>query len=139
MRFSNLVSRAKRFIARNVECLIVALVFLVVSATAFAQGAPPPSFDEIAGDIQGLIGAIGGMGSLAIVLAIVQILMKLSKTMLGKLAGKWNLLLVTGLTLVASVASAMLSGGSLLGALMSGGVLVAAQVFINQIIKQVKK
>lgn len=79
----------------------------------------------------------GGISVLAVVAAIVQIVIYIFKqTPIGqKLAGKWMLLIVSGLTIVSGVIGMMMNGASLGAALVSSSVLASFQVFLNQVYK----
>lgn len=73
---------------------------------------------------------------IAIVITITQLLMKLLEGPLADVAGKFKILIVTGLSLVLAVATGVATGMSLLESLLAGGGLAALQVFIHQIYVQ---
>lgn len=123
---------------QRIKYILLTIVLFLIPTIAFAQE-PTPSFDQIINDIVSLMKGAGGMGAVAIILAVVQILMKLSKTFIGDLAGRWKITIVTGLTLAGSILGAIMQGGSIWSALITGGVLSTAQVFVNQLVKQFKK
>ncbi len=72
----------------------------------------------------------------AAVVTITQIVMKLLEGPLADFAGKWRLVIVTGLSLVLSVATGMFAGMTFLAALSTGAGLAALQVFAHQIYTQ---
>jgi hypothetical protein len=71
-----------------------------------------------------------------IVVAVTQFLMQAFSGPLAALAGKWRLLIVTGLSLITAVASGVTTGMSLGSALLSGAGLAALQVFGHQLYVQ---
>lgn len=111
-------------------------MFVIFAVNALAQGTiTPPSQDEIDVFLHSLAG-IGGLKGVAIVLLIVQGLMLLFRSHLADFAGKYRLLIVTFLTLVAALVMGMSSGQTPLAALLSGSALTTLQVFMNQLYNQ---
>lgn len=115
--------------------LLVGVFFLGLSVFANDIIVAPPTGEEFSAFVQ-LLSGVGGMGSAGIILIVVQGLMLVARQFLQ---GKYLLLMVSGLTLVASGLSSVISGGSILQGLMSGAGLATMQVFISQLIIQFKK
>lgn len=82
------------------------------------------------------ITTLKGLSALAIAAGVIQLLMKLMKTPLAAVAGKWRLTMVALLSVVSLVVAAMATGLPLEAAVGSAPVLAGVQVFINQIWKQ---
>jgi hypothetical protein len=122
---------------------LAALAIFFVPLLAFAQAASLPVITDLPPD-QALsmflvaIGGFKGATALGIVGGVVQILMILLRSPLGQLAGKYKLLIVTGLSLVGGFIGLLISGVSWPLALMHGTVLSAVQVFAHQLIIQLK-
>jgi low affinity Fe/Cu permease len=72
----------------------------------------------------------------AIVITVTQILMQVLSGPLAEVAGKWRLLIVTGLSLVLAIATGLTAGMTFVAALLSGAGLAALQVFVHQIYTQ---
>lgn len=107
-------------------------------STSTAVYTAPALGDPSKEDIAGLIAAIGGIkgaSTLAIVMLICQILMVVMKSKLGAFSGGWQLVIVTGLSMIGTVVGyAMVNGTSIGAALVSGVGLAAVQVFGHQIL-----
>jgi len=114
---------------------LVGVFFLGLSVFAGDLVTAPPTGDEFSAFIQ-LLSGVGGATPAAIILIVVQGLMLVGRQFLQ---GKYLLLLVSGLTLIASGLSSVISGGSVLQGLMSGAGLATMQVFVSQMILQFKK
>lgn len=99
---------------------------------------PPPTPDDLQKFLDAL-GGIKGLGALGAAVLVVQGLMLLFKSKLGELAGKYRLLAVMFLSLVAGVLALKLSGLSLGAAILHSSTIAAAQVFISQLIIQFYK
>lgn len=82
-----------------------------------------------------LMGGVKGASVGAIVVSVVQLAMTFFRTPMGNFAGKWKLILVTGLSVVAAVGGALITGQTLLQALLQGATLAALQVFANETVK----
>lgn len=98
-----------------------------------------PSTAEIAALVNGIL-SLKGAGTLAIVAFVIQVLMLLLKSGLGKIAGKFQLLSVLLLSVVGGIVQSMIAGNlSFKAAALSASALAAYQVLGNQIIKQFLK
>lgn len=82
------------------------------------------------------INGIKGLSVLASAIVIVQLLMMFFKTKLSDFAGKYRLLVVTGLTMVVGILGLMNTGMPFLAAMVHSSTLAAAQVFGHQVIVQ---
>ena len=82
------------------------------------------------------VGGLKGASVLAISVGVTQLLMKFFNSSLANFAGKYKLLVVSALSLVASVLGSFASGASIMNALMSGAVLASVQVFGHQVYLQ---
>jgi len=90
-------------------------------------------------DIDALIKAIGGVqggGTLAIIMLLVQLLMWLLNGFLKDKAGKYKLVAVLGLTMIAGVVALMMQGMTLGAALLHSSTIASVQVLLNQAYKQ---
>ncbi len=85
------------------------------------------------------IGGLKGASALGIAVAITQALMLFFRTPLANFAGKWRLVVLTGLSLVVCVLALRVAGVDWLTALVHSSTLTTAQVFGNQMFKQFKK
>lgn len=105
-----------------------------VSGVAYAQGAPEsvPSSQEWQQFMQSLSG-VGGAGWAGIVLLVVQGIMLVVRQFVQ---GKYKLLIVTGLTFVASIFAGFAAHQPVMASLLSAGALSSLQVFIHQIVAQ---
>lgn len=121
---------------RKLLSLFSVSVFLFGIA-AFAQdgGVTPPSGEELNLFLQSL-GGVGSLKAVGIVLLVVQGLMLFFRSKLADFAGKYKLLIVTALTLIASICAGLVSGQSISASILSGGALATLQVFMNQIYTQ---
>ena len=113
----------------------VGVFFIGLTVLAGDLVTTPPTGDEFSAFVQ-LLSGVGGAGSAAIVLIVVQGLMLAARQFFQ---GKYLLLIVSALTLIASGLSSVISGGNILQGLMSGAGLATMQVFISQMIIQFKK
>ena len=114
--------------------LLIAVVFAAVFA--FAQEVvAPPTQEEIASFLASL-GGIKGAGTMAIVATVVQFIMLLAKSGLGKMAGVYQILLVSFLTLVGGVVGLKMNGLDWGSAILHSSSLAAGQVFLHQLYKQ---
>lgn len=109
--------------------------FLALSLKAFANEIVPPGVDEFAALIAAL-GGLKGASALAIAAVVVQAIMLLLRSKLGEVAGKYRLLAVYLLSVVAGVVSLRIAGVDLGAALVHTQTLAAFQVFLNQVLKQ---
>jgi len=85
------------------------------------------------------LGGLKGASTLAIVALIVQLIMKFFKTPLANFAGKYRLIVVSGLTVIGGMVGLVAQGSTWLSALVSASVIAAIQVFFHQIVTQYKK
>ena len=85
------------------------------------------------------LGGLKGATALGISFAVVQAIMLFFRTPLAAFAGKWRLVIVTGLSLVVGTLGLALSGLPVGAALLHSQTFAALQVFINQIFKQFQK
>jgi hypothetical protein len=115
------------------------------AATAPAAAAPAPA-DQVAPpsteDISAFLSAIGGAkgaGTMAIIALIVQGLLLMFRSTIGKFAGIYQLLIVNGLTLLAGVIGLKMTGMDWGSALLHSQTLATFQVFAHQVWKQFGK
>lgn len=111
-------------------------VSLFVSIAALAEELVQVPTEQFLGSLWQFIGGVGAMKGLALVAGVVQILMLFFRTSLSNFAGKYRLLIVLALTLVASVVTLMSQGLPLMAALMHGTTLGSLQVLGHQLWKQ---
>lgn len=98
----------------------------------------PPTAAEIGKFLEAL-GGVKGAGTLAIVAIVVQGLMLVMKTALGKMAGIWQVIILNLLTLIGGVIALKMSGSDWASALLHSQSLAAFQVFLHQLWKQFGK
>lgn len=84
-------------------------------------------------EIVAFIGSTGGMSILAIAAGAAQLLLKVASSSIGDLAGKYKLLIVSGVSVASVVLGGLLAGSPLFSVILSGAGLAAIQVFIHQI------
>lgn len=103
----------------------------------FAQEVVELPMDQFLSDLIASLGGFKGASAMGIVAIVVQLLMKLSKTKLGEYAGRYKLLVVYGLTVVAGVLSLMTAGHlSFMAALIHANSLAAFQVLGHEVVDQ---
>lgn len=118
--------------------VFAAFMFTFLGLRVFAQevGIIAPSPEEIT-KFLALLAGIGGLKGAALAVVVIQGLMLFFRTNLADFAGKWKLLIVSGLSFVAAFVGILSTGAPWTTALVDGAVLAAFQVFANQIWKQV--
>lgn len=130
-----------KMISKRLAGLFPALLIfslLLTSVICFADdvvAVTPPTGAEWGALIQAL-GGLKGAGILAIVAVVIQALMFFFRTSLADFAGKWKIVIVTGLSLIGGVVGLRLTGVDWLAAIVNSGTLAAAQVFAHQLITQ---
>ncbi len=122
---------------KTISFLVLAFFSALFTVAAFASDGAvvPPSNEEIVA-LFTAIGGLKGAGALAIAAVVVQALLLAVRHSIGDFLGKYKLLAVYGLTMVAGVLSLHLAGVELGAALVHSNTLAALQVFLNQIWKQ---
>lgn len=121
------------------------LAALFLPAFAFAQASMPASTPvdlEWSESLNLIVQALGGMkgaGALGIAMGVTQILMRLAQSPLGNFAGRFKLLIYTGLSMVAGVIALRVSGVDWLGAFINSATVTAVGTFVHQVILQAKK
>ncbi len=105
---------------------------LYLISNLVAQVAEPTNSDVIA-ELLKFVGGIKGASALAISIAAIQLVMLALRAPLANFAGKWKLLIVASLSIVAGVLAGVSSGASLLESILNGTVLAAVQVLVSQI------
>ena len=107
----------------------------VAAVTAAADAVTPPTADDFT-KFMAAIGGMKGAGTMGIVIVVVQGLLLALRSQLGSIAGKWRLVAVSLLTLVAGVIGLKVTGMDWMGALMNSASLAMFQVFFHQAKKQ---
>lgn len=121
---------------KKLSYLIAFAIGLLMPALIFGQDViVPPTSDEIMSLLASL-GGLKGASTLAIVAVVVQGLMLMLKSSIGKFAGAYQLLAVLLLTLAGGVVGLMIQGMDIGAALMHSSTLAAGQVLLHQIYKQ---
>lgn len=121
---------------------LLAVLFLPLLALAQAEPASLPSELTTAQALAQLLQALGGLKSatvLGIVGLVIQAGLLFFRTQLANFAGKWKLVIVTGLSLVGGVVTLVSLGTPWLAALSSSATLASLQVFGNQLWKQLSE
>lgn len=119
---------------------LVAFPLVVFAQTSGAASVPADlSLDEALQQALPIVTSMKGASALAIAVAVTQLVMKVAQSPLGNLAGKWKLLIVTGISIVATYLGLVSAGTSWLSALIAGPLIAAVQVFAHQLITSLKK
>ncbi len=112
------------------------LMLLSLVSVAFAQDIVPISTDEFLMKLWQFVGGVKGMQGLVLAAAAVQTVMLFFRSPLSTFAGKYRLLIVLGLSVIASIVGLMSQGLGLVAALVHGTTLAAGQVLAHQVYKQ---
>ena len=109
-----------------------------LAPVAFAQMVGPidPSAPLTDSDLQELLKSLGGVhgaGVLGTTAVVIQFLMYLMRSQVGKIAGKWQLATVAGLSFAGTVVGLRLIGVSWVGCLLHSYTLASGQVFAHQL------
>lgn len=133
-------------IKKMYDCFAKYAILMLVVAVVFSMRAfgadgdlPPATLDEFFNSLVALITSIKGAAPLVVALGVTQLVMLLARTKIGDLAGKWKLLIVSGLTIVITILGFMAQGTTFAAALFSGATLAAVQVFVHQLITQLSE
>lgn len=110
----------------------------LVPAVLLAEAIVPPTTEEILA-LVAAIGGLKGAGALAIAAFAAQAVLILARSGLGAIAGKWQLAIIYGVTVVSGVIGQRLAGVELLAAFLNASVMSAIQVFVYELIKQIKQ
>lgn len=129
--------KQKSFLGSFIRYALFVLILIPVFSWAQDIVTTAPSSDEITGLIK-VLSSLGGAKGAAIVLAVVQALMLVSRlTFMDNILGAYKLLILTVLTVVSVVVAQIATGGLSVGsALISASALMAYQVLFNQVYKQ---
>lgn len=109
-----------------------ALVLIPVFAVAQDLAVVPPTTDEISAFLHSLNGLKGG-SALAVAAIIVQGLMLAFRAPLGSFAGRYRLVIMSALTLVAGWTALRMAGLDGVSALLHSTTLISLQVFAHQV------
>lgn len=124
----------------RIFALLVIAIFVPLfdASLAFAQASLPTDIEasDAVAELLRSIGGLKGASALAIVAVVVQAVMLFFRTKYASFAGKWRIVVVTGLTVVAGVLALRVAGVDWIGALLHSSTLAAVQVFGNQFVKQ---
>lgn len=131
-------------VVKTLTRLFALLAALLIPALAIAQAVIEPASlpttdlttDQAFGELLKSLGGFKGATALGIVFLVIQAVLLFFRTKLANFAGKWKLLIVTGLSLVGGVIALLVSGVPLLMALTHSTTFAALQVFGNQFVKQ---
>lgn len=104
--------------------------------------APEISNEDFLSLLLGSLNGVTGLSALGIAALVTQLVVGALKTPLvggwfKKLAGKWKLLVVTGLSLASGILSLKVAGLEWSAVIMHSFVLTTAQVFAHQLYKQI--
>lgn len=130
----------KRFSKKSNKSAIaitaVAVAAALAATLAFADDTVVIPADQFMLSLFQFIGGVKGLGGLAMIAAVVQLLMLFFKSTLANFAGRYRLMIVAALTVAASIVGLMSQGMTLTAALINGATLTAVQVLAHQIWKQ---
>jgi len=123
---------------------MVAFSLTLLSALVGADApASLPTADLDVGEaLKQLLASLGGLkgaSALGIAVFVVQGVLLFFRTQLASFTGKWRLLIVTGLSLVAGVLGLSMAGVPWTTALVHANTIAALQVFIHQLVKQLSE
>lgn len=119
--------------------IILFLLALFIPVVALAQASMPVEIpvDVALGELLKIVGGMKGFSALGIAMLVTQAVMLFFRTPLANFAGKWKLLIASGVAIVASFLGLLASGVEWKLALVHGTVLAAVNVFLHQLVKQV--
>jgi hypothetical protein len=118
--------------------LAMAVALIPIFAVAQVVGPIDPSLPPTVSELQNLLNSLGGMNGasvLGITVALVQIVMMVMRTHIGKIAGKWQLAIVTGLSFAGTILGLRMMGVSWVMCFLHANTATSAQVFAHQILK----
>lgn len=121
---------------------MVAFSLILLSTLVGAEPTSLPADLEIGDALKQLLAGLGGLkgaSALGIAVFVIQGVLLFFRTQLAAFAGKWRLLIVTGLSLVIGVLALSMAGVSWTSALVHANTLAAVQVFIHQLVKQLSE
>lgn len=124
-----------RFLSLIVGLLLLPLIAFAQSSLPASLPADLPTDQALSLFLQSL-GGLKGAGALAIAVVVVQAIMLFFRTPLATFAGKYRLLIVGGLSIIAGFVALLATGLDWKLALMNTGVIGPIQVFIHQLVKQ---
>lgn len=140
---SYLPGTMKRLLDNFLPLLVFAL--LAIPFVVFAQTSGPASLptdlplDQAIQQALPIVQSFKGASALGIAVAVTQLVMLVARSPIGNLAGKWKLLIVTGVSIVSTYLGLVFAGTSWLPALLAGPLIAAVQVFAHQLITSLKK
>lgn len=108
---------------------------MILTQMIISQVAEVP-LEEVLQAVMALVGGVKGASVLAISALAIQVLLKFFSSSLSSFAGKYKLMIVYALSLVAGVVSSLVAGVGVVQAVLNANVLAAAQVFGFEVYKQ---
>lgn len=118
---------------RSLFIVLMTFVSVVAFGQISAEVPSPAEWNVLFGSLVG----IGGLKAAGLIALGVQILMLIVRQFVQ---GKWKLAIVAGLTLLGSIAGALIEGGGGIGSIFTNAlVITSVQVLFNQILVQSKK
>lgn len=118
--------------------LLAILAVLLIPLVAFAQASLPTELptDQALTEMLKSLGGIQGAGALGIALAVTQIAMYFFRSPLASFAGKWKLLIASGIAISTAFIGLISTGVDWKAAFLHSAVIAAVNTFIHQAIKQ---
>ena len=95
----------------------------------------PATADQVMAAVGDLITA-RNMGTVAVVLAVVQLLMAIIRSTVGELVGRWKVTTLIFLTIMAGTLAGIVEGGSVGASIMTAILIIPPQITIHQLHKQ---
>lgn len=119
--------------------MVVQSLMLLVLGVDPASAPVDLEIGEALSQLVASLGGLKGATAVGIALLVVQAVMFFFRTKLAEFAGKWRLVIVTGLTLVTVVLGLVATGMPWMAALTNASTASAFSVLLNQFMKQFKK
>lgn len=128
--------RSVVFYALMILCQAATFALLGAAAALAADPAQTSPEVDFFNSFLASIGGLRGASALTIVVIVTQLGIKFMRTRWSELAGKWKLLIVSGFSVVASIAGLMVAGQPFAAALLDASTMPLVQVFLHQAWKQ---
>ena len=119
--------------------LVVVMAFLLSHVSIASEVTDPLATSDFFTQVWALIGQGKGASGLGLAVLITQAFMLFFRTEMASFAGKWKLTIVTGLSVAVGIMALKTSGAEWAAAIFNSVTLTAIQVFIHQLVKQLKE
>jgi low affinity Fe/Cu permease len=122
----------------NMKFALACLALLLVPVVALAQASLPVELpvDVALSEFLKSLGGLPGAGALGIAVIVSQAAMRFFQTPLANFAGKWKLLIATGIAILTAFLGLLANGVDWKGALLHSVTIGAVNTFLHQLVKQ---